>query len=76
MSWKVTDQRETVSRDPATGKTIDVVEVTYATDSGVVGSVKIPTTTYNSANGVAQVQEAINSAVAAHESVKALTSES
>jgi hypothetical protein len=72
-AWKVIDQAETVSR--AGGRSIDAVRVTYQTDDGMIGSVTVPTTDYNGANGVAVVKAAIDKAITGHARIRALSSE-
>lgn len=73
--WKVIDQQQTVARQGGSGRTIDVVRVTYQTDTGFEGYVDVPTATYNASDGTAQVRELIDTEVARHEAVKNLSSE-
>lgn len=54
--WRVTGQRQTTDLGPG-GTFQDVIEVTYALDSGTVGSVRVPKAQYTSDN-VARLIEA------------------
>ncbi len=75
MGWKVIDQQQTVARQGGSGRTIDVVRVTYQTDTGFEGYVDVPVTVYNASDGTTQVRALIDEAVAKHDEVRTLTSE-
>lgn len=67
--WQVTSQRETVGLNPATANYAPMIEVTFRTQDGTVGTVNVAKDKY----GPDTVRDAINAYVAKINDVIGLT---